>query len=272
MSMPANKRHPTDLPFILDAHCHMGYFRNFHIPKNDADGMVEVMDQLGVDMVAVAHHAGISSDFRLGNDETAEAIARYPDRVIGYCVINPNFPGEVEAELHRRFAVPGFRGIKVHPELHGDYPLDGPNYRPMWEFANRLRIPLLSHTYFAGDSHRVFDRLAETYPNVPILLGHSGLDLGLEGSIALANRQPNIILDLCGPLTWNGVVELLVRSVEVEQIIFGSDMPFTNAAQQLGGLVMARVRRDYIEKIAGSNAARLFGIEPSTQRPIEAIL
>jgi uncharacterized protein len=118
----------------------------------------------------------------------------------------------------------------------------------------------------------VFDRLAETYPNVPILLGHSGLDLGLEGSIALANRQPNIILDLCGPLTWNGVVELLVRSVEVEQIIFGSDMPFTNAAQQLGGLVMARVRRDYIEKIAGSNAARLFGIEPSTQRPIEAIL
>lgn len=89
--MPISKHFPTDM-FIVDSHCHMGYFRNFHIPNNDVQGMLEVSDLLGIDVMAVAHHAGISSDFKLGNDTVAGAIAHYPDRFVGYCVVNPNFP------------------------------------------------------------------------------------------------------------------------------------------------------------------------------------
>lgn len=269
--MPADKRAPSDM-FIFDAHCHMGYFRNFHIPRNDVHGMVEVMDHLGIDVMAVAHHAGISSDFRLGNDTVAEAITQYPGRVLGYAVINPNFPDEVEEELERCFRVPGFRAVKVHPELHDDYPLDGPNYRPMWEFANRHRLPLLSHTYFGGDRLDVFDRLAERYPDVTILLGHSGIDLGLTRSVELAERRPNIVLDLTGPLLWDGVVEQLLERLPAERLTYGSDIPFNNAALQLGGLLYARIDRGDKEKIAGLNAARIFGVAPEARPQTAALL
>lgn len=251
----------TASTLIIDAHAHMGYFRNFHIPHNDAAGMLVAMDEMGIDVVVVAHHAGISSDFRLGNDAVAHAMKQYPDRFLGYCVINPNYPDEVEGELRRCFSVPGFRGIKVHPELHGNYPLDGPNYRRMWEFADSLSIPVLSHSFFGGDGLDVFERLSEEYSRVPILLGHAGRDLGLTESIALVNRRPNIHLDLTGPLIEDGVIETLVAAVDVRQVVFGSDMPFVNAARQLGGLVWARVAAAEIERIAGHNAARIFRVQ-----------
>ena len=71
---------PRGLGFAFDADCHMGYFRNFHIPEAESDGLVKVMDQLGIDMIAVSHHAAISADFEYGNNEVALAIGRHPGR------------------------------------------------------------------------------------------------------------------------------------------------------------------------------------------------
>jgi predicted TIM-barrel fold metal-dependent hydrolase len=257
--MTTDKRPPTDM-LIVDAHCHLGFFRNFHIPRNDVSGLLDEMDRLGIDVAALAHHAGISSDFRLGNDEVAAAIAAHPDRFVGYCVINPNFPDEVQAELERCFSIPGFRGVKVHPELHGDYPLDGPHYRPAWEFVNRHRLPLLSHSYFGGDSLAVFDRLAAEYPDATVLLGHAGLDLGLPDAIALVKRHPNVLLDLTGPLMWDRMAPVLLEHLPADRLVYGSDIPFVSGALQLGGLVCADVPRADLEQIAGLNACRMFGI------------
>lgn len=256
--MPVDKRPPADHALIVDAHCHLAYFRNFHIPDPDADGMVRVMDALGIDVALVASHAGISSDYALGNDLTLAATRAHPGRLFAYCCINPNFPEQVRAELERCFAHPEFRAIKVHPELHGDYPLDGRGYRPMWEFANEHKLPLLSHTYFGGDRIEVFVRLAQAYPQVPILVGHSGLDLGLDHVIDAVRPYENLILDLTGPQAYEGVVEKLVGEVGAARIVYGSDMPFTNAALQLGGTLYARITREEKERILGLNSAKLF--------------
>ncbi|MEV0630882.1 amidohydrolase family protein [Nonomuraea wenchangensis] len=252
---------PTDAPLIVDAHCHLGAFRNFHIPDHDIDGMIRAMDLLGVDVAVVAAHAGISADYRYGNDQVMEAATRHPGRVLGYCCVNPNYPAQVAAELERCFAHPAFRGIKLHPELHGDYPLDGPAYAPVWEFAAEHRVPVLSHSYFAGDALAVFTTIADRYPQVPLLLGHAGLDYGLDRVVAAVAERPNIHLDLTGPLSWEGVVEFLTREVGAERLVFGSDIPFMNAALQLGGLVYAQVDDAAKRLILGGNAAPLFGLK-----------
>ncbi|WP_055479985.1 amidohydrolase family protein [Sphaerimonospora mesophila] len=256
----------ADWPLVVDAHCHLGAFRNFHIPDNDIDGMVHVMDLLGIDVAVVAAHAGIYADYRFGNDQVMAAAARHPGRVLGYCCINPNYSSEVAGELERCFADPAFRGIKLHPELHGDYPLDGPAYRPVWEYAAEHRVPVLSHSYFAGDPLGVFAALADEYPTVPLLLGHAGLDYGLDRVVGVVAERRNIHLDLTGPLSWDGVVEYLVGELGPDRLIFGSDMPFMNAPLQLGGCVYARVDHAAKERILGANAAALFGIEPGDRR------
>lgn len=259
--MTVNKTAPTDYPLIVDAHCHLGPFRNFHIPANGIDGMIPALDALGVDIAVIAAHAGISSDYVLGNDAVIDAAQRYPERVLGYCCINPNYPAQVREELERCFEFDFFRGIKLHPELHDNYPLDGPNYRPVWEFAADRGLPVLSHSYYAGDGLAMFTRLAAEYPSVPLLLGHSGLDFGIDRVIEAVTEHPNIVLDLTGPLSWDGVVEEFVAHVGPERIVFGSDIPFMNAALQLGGLVLARIDRDAKEQILGRTAAKLFGID-----------
>lgn len=258
--MMIDKTFPTDYARIVDAHSHLGPFRNFHIPDNDIDGVLTAMDSLGIDVAVIAAHAGISSDYRVGNDLVRSAADQYPKRVLGYCCVNPHYPTDVRTELERCFAHPAFRGIKLHPELHDDYPLDGPGYQPMWEFAAARAIPVLSHSYFGGDSLATFAAIADRYPTVPLILGHSGIDFGIDRVITLVREHPTIWLDLCGPLTWDGVVEMFVDAVGPDRLLFGTDQPFINGASQLGTLAYARLPRSDIEQIIGANAGPLFGL------------
>src|SRR5690348_6552190 len=221
-----DKSFPSDIPLIIDAHAHLGYFRNFHIPRPHIDGVTDVMDRCGIDHIVLSAHAGISSDFRRGNDESIDAADRCPDRVLVYCVINPNYPNAAEYELKRCFAHPAVRGIKLHPELHGDYPLDGAGYRAAWEFAAEHRLPVLSHSYFAGDSLETFGRIARSYPEATVIVGHAGLDHGMENVVSLVSEHPNVMLDLCGTLVRQGIVEALVERVGANRLLLGTDMPF----------------------------------------------
>jgi predicted TIM-barrel fold metal-dependent hydrolase len=255
-----DKAPPNDFGFVVDAHTHMGCFRAFHIPHNDADGMIGAMDALGIDMCVTAAHAGISSDFEWGNNSVMAAADRHPDRILAYCCINPNYPDAVVAEIERCFRHPAVRGIKLHPELHGNYPLDGPAYAPAWEFAEANGVPVLSHSYFAGDPVEVFGRMAGRYPSVPVIVGHAGIDQGVDRAVRLALDHPNVWLDLTGPVAINGLVEVLVERVGADRLLFGTDMPFMNAALQLGSLLYARIPREDMELIIGGNAARIFGI------------
>jgi uncharacterized protein len=257
--MPPDKRPPTDVR-IIDAHCHLGWFRNFHIPDHGADDIVAVFDRLGIDAGVVAAHAGISSDFRFGNDEVLAAVEKHPGRVYGYCCVNPNYPEEASDELARCFDNPRFRGIKLHPELHDDYPLDGPGYAPVWSFADERRLPVLVHSYFGGDSLDTFAAIAERHESATLLLGHGGLDLGVPAVVDLVHRLPNVYLDLTGPASWDGLIEFLVAEVGADRLLFGSDIPFVNAAQQLGGCAYARITSPERRRILGENAQRLFGI------------
>ena len=255
-----NKNFPTDLPFIMDAHAHLGRFRNFHIPSADADGLVAAMDRSGIDVTVLSAHAAISSDFARGNDESLAATDRYPDRLLAYCVINPNYAESTEAELKRCFAHPAVRAIKLHPELHGDYPLDGSGYRAAWEFADAFKLPVLSHSYFDGDPLASFATIAERYPDAVVIVGHAGLDHGLEPVVELVREHPNVMLDLCGALVRDGVAEVLADQVGPERLLFGTDMPFVNGIAQLGTLMYSRLGREALQLVAGENAARLFGI------------
>lgn len=252
---------PCDDVYIVDGHTHMGDYYNFHIPWPDAAGMVAAMDAYGIAAAVVSHHASISADYRFGNDMIIAAMQQYPGRFIGYAGINPNYPDDVLPELERCIAA-GMRAIKLHPELHGDYPLDGANYRPMWEYAAAHNMVVLTHTYFNGDRLNIIEHIAQQYPTTTILLGHCALDLGLDRACEMACRRPNIIMDLCGPQIFGGVVEYLVARVPAERITWGSDAPFLDIGPLLGPILYARISREVKAQILGLNMARLLGLQP----------
>jgi len=245
---------------VIDAHTHMGPYFNFHIPDNDASNMVEVMDRLGINMVCTSPHVGITPDFKMGNDMAAQAMQDFPGRFFGYITLNGSYPDEIQEEIERCYDM-GMRGFKIHPSLHG-YPANGENLRPMWEYANDKGLPILSHTW-AGDrtcSPGVLGKLAEEYPNVPVLLGHSGgPPAGNDEAVAVCKKRENVFLETCCSSAPYGTIERFVREAGADKVLYGSDMPFVNANAQIGKILYAKISDEDKRKILGLNMARILG-------------
>ncbi len=248
---------------IVDAHCHMGPWHNFHIPDDTAASMVASMDRVGFRCCFPAAHASIGPDYRYGNDMILQAMADFPGRFYGYCTVNPNYPEkEMVAELERCCVQGPMRAVKFHPDCHL-YPVDGDGYRAAWEFANEHGFLLLSHTGLGSrfNGTDMFDPLAEKYPNVTILLGHSGF--GYEGfarSAELAKKHPNVYMDLTGSTCLYWQLERSVAAVGSEKIVFGTDLPFIDLRPGLGRVAFSRITEQEKRNILGLNMARIAGL------------
>ena len=256
----ARKGLPLKDVLIIDAHGHMGYWYNMHIPWNDSDGMVVAMDYLGIDKVCVSAHLSIGPDAPAGNDVVAQAIRRHPGRFVGYATVNPNYPEEVALELARCFTELSMTAIKLHASCH-NYPTDGPNYAPVWDYASKRGCPVLIHVRDWSNFDNM-DKLADEHKDVNFLLAHAGNAIyqDIERVIKLAAGRPNIYLDLTGSALHFGILEYFVETVGAERVIYGSDIPFIDAAPQLGRVVYAKIREDDKRKVLGLNIARLLGI------------
>lgn len=247
---------------IIDCHTHLGPWFNFSIPGDPwAEGMLRAMDTCGIDLAACAPHWAISSNMPAGNQLIAEVVARYPGRFIGYCTISPHYPAEeIWAELERHILHGNLSGIKIHPNVHR-YPANGPLYRPMWEFAQQQALPVLSHTWESDREcgPRLFVEIAKEFPNVSILLGHAGgTPAGREEAMATAQECEALYLDLTGSQLPHGLLEVMVRKVGAERILFGTDIPFVDCRPQIGYVAAARLSDDEKRLILGKNAQRLF--------------
>ena len=249
---------------IIDAHTHMGAWYNFHIPGNPwADGMVAAMDACGIDVAITAPHVGIGPDMAQGNELAHEAVKRFPGRFAAYCAVNPNYSEEeIVAEMEKWLAHDDFKGIKIHPVTH-DYPADGDNYRPVWAFAHERELPVLVHTWEADSKcgPSLFEGIGKEFPKAKIILGHSGATPnGIHEAIEAARNAPNLILDLTKSLMHRGMVEVMVKGVGAERVLFGTDLPFIGCSGQIGHVAAARISEEDKRKIFGLNARQLFGL------------
>jgi predicted TIM-barrel fold metal-dependent hydrolase len=131
----------------------------------------------------------------------------------------------------------------------------------MWSFADAHGLPVLSHSYFGGDRLETFERLAKTYPGATMLLGHAGMDLGLDNAIGLVERTDNVILDMTAMQRHCWAVEFLATRVNPARLTWGSDSPFIDPGLILGAVVHADIPEDVREAILYGNLARILRIE-----------
>lgn len=244
---------------VIDCHGHLGAWDNTHIPKNRLEDIIETMDYLGIDKLCLSHFLGCSCDFRRGNDLLGQAIRKYPDRLIGYATINPNYPEEIIQELERCEKQYGMRLIKIHPFCH-EYPADGAAYQAFWKYANKKARIVLTHTWEADKNcgPELFGKIAHRYPRVKIILGHSGVTYkGCEEAIKVARKHKNLYLDIASSQPHLGMLERFVKEVGAERILFGSDMPFLEPAAQIAKIAYARIPEADKKKILGLNMKRL---------------
>lgn len=256
----ARKGIPLEDVLIIDCHCHMGYWHNFHVPHGSPEGMLSSMDTLGVDTACVTHHASIGPDYRYGNDMVIEAVRKYPGRFVGYITLNPNYPEDMKHEIDKCLAIPGMKGIKLHPALHG-CPIDYKNYHAAYEAANEKRCPVLIHVWGQGDVATV-GRLAGKYPGANFIMGHSGADVrAMEDAIDVVNKHDNVYGDLAISVVREGNVEWLVKEMGSKKVLYGSDMPFFDPRPAFGRVALAEISDEEKRDVFGRNMKGLLDLQ-----------
>ena len=117
------------------------------------EGRLRRMDEAGIDVAVLSLAAPGTEPFepslgtriaRETNDALAEAIARHPDRYLGYATLAPKDADGACKELERCVKELGFRGWNTHSNF-GDSFLDEKRYWPVLGKAEELGVPVYLH-------------------------------------------------------------------------------------------------------------------------------
>ena len=172
-----------------------------------------------------------------------ELMRKYPDRIIAYFGIDPRRPGAAES-FERAVKEKGVKGLKMHPTV-GYFPHDRVAY-PLYEICTAHCVPVTFHCgpmpsplYSRYTQPLHFDEVAADFPDLTIVLAHSGQDLWPE-ALNVARMKPNIYLELSMWQTkfkYTGeflyAIDRMRDTIGIERIIWGSDFPGVRAVMSM---------------------------------------
>jgi predicted TIM-barrel fold metal-dependent hydrolase len=246
---------------IIDAHSHL-----YHHSRRDwaeADRkLIDAADKLGIDQLCCSiltpRRPATVEGFRECNQWVAEAVKRYPGRVLGYCYVNPGYQRQALEEVRRRIDE-GFVGLK----LYNEYRCTDPVVFPVIELAISLAVPVLHHAghhhHFVREQPHISDgghlaELARRYPEAKLICAHICGGGDWEWTIKALRQARTVSLDLSGSVTDDGVVEMAARVLGTERLLFACDMSMTAS---VGRLLAADLDPHAKAKILGANMVRL---------------
>jgi predicted TIM-barrel fold metal-dependent hydrolase len=210
----------------------------------------------------------------------ADYVAAHRDKLIGFLSVDPTQPGW-EEELQFGHQELKLRGIKLLSMYAGFRP-DEPRLDPLWQYAQRHRLPVLLHTgtTFIAQAPlectlpRHLDVVAARFPEVRIIMAHLGHPY--EGEcVVTARKHPHLYADISAlhyrPFQFYHSLMLVQEYGIWDKVLFGTDYPFTNVDATLAGLrninrmvegtALPRINEEAIERMIYRDSLSLLGIE-----------
>ena len=245
--------------YAIDAHSHLGKRKTplgHGVASFLGGDLVRNLDEAGLDR-AVAFPLGAPyTDYSEANRIMAEEMAKYPQRIIGFCRINPNFGPQATAQsLDHCLGTLQLKGIKLHPEIEFFDPNEAELMEPIYEAARRYRVPIIFHTGMSSKaSPGVIAELAARFKDVPVILGHMGVSEYVKLAVAVARQNENIFLET-SVVGWMPLLLEAFRGVGTSKILFGSDHPYNPLPMEVEKIAkhVARAAR-----LSGNDLKRVF--------------
>jgi hypothetical protein len=233
-----------------------------------AESLVAAMDEHYVDRaVCFSWPFADPGLCREANDYVADACRRFPDRLVGFGVIQPADPGA--AGEVTRCARLGLRGIgELNADAQGWTLLDGGIDAALRESV-AAGLPWTLHCSepvghdYPGKGAVTPDRVlqfAQRHGDLTLICAHLGGGLPLYGHIReVAEVCRRLHFDTAAqPFVYEpSVYRALLDTVGAERILLGSDHPLLDVPRYLSALDRAGVDDTERALVTGGNAARL---------------
>jgi predicted TIM-barrel fold metal-dependent hydrolase len=249
---------------VWDVHSHL-----HSVPGDTPEARMEMLvccaDRIGIERLILSQ--GYSANphpnpdqLREENDRVMRAVRRFPDRAYGSVFLNPKFLDFSLREFDRCVRDGPMVGVG---ELEIDVRCNAPELDPIIERAVSMHAPILQHTWLKLDGNEPGEstpadlvELARRHPKANFICAHSGGNW--ERGIRILRDTPNICAECAGFDPTSGMVEMAVRELGPERVVYGSDVGGRSFASQISKVLGADITDSAKELVLGGNLRRLY--------------
>jgi predicted TIM-barrel fold metal-dependent hydrolase len=203
-----------------------------------------------------ARHVGVL----VPNEYVAEYVGRHPEKLIGFCSVDPHDADAVE-QLDDAVKRLGLRGLKVGPIYQDVHPQDE-RFLALMARAEALGVPVLIHqgTTFCSNvslelaNPILLQPIALKFPKLRMLIAHMGHPWIAE-TLVLIRKHQHFYSDISAlyyrPWQFYNALVMAMEYGVLDKLLFGTDYPFTTPASTLAALKKVN------DMAAGTNMPRI---------------
>ena len=215
------------------------------------DELIAAMDRAGVDL---------SCAYSRDHDYLAEAVEKYPDRLIGLAWTCVSDQGAVE-RLEYALSDLRFRGTKMNmpsalAALRSNAMMD-----QIYSLLVEHDAVMLTHS--AEGDHLFslpyqFEQVARAFPRLKIIMAHIGAPDDCEEAIKVATWNENVYLG--SHAAPSSVIRLAVERAGAHKVLLGTDWPHESFEVEIKKIEMAVSDPADRRLVLGENARRIFNL------------
>ena len=248
--------------------CFKTLYSNPKAKMATAEDLLSSMERDEIDLSVVLNIGWTDSELcRETNDYLLDSAARYPEKLLAFCMVNPGMNFALE-ELERCLKG-GARGIgELRPDLQK---LDPASERTITilELASKEGLIVLSHAsepvghLYPGKGQVTPDVLyqfASRLPELRLVLAHWGGGLPFYALMPEVERTlQNVFFDTAATpfLYREAVFKVVCQIMGSDKILLGSDFPLISQARMVRQVEQLSLPREDRERILGQNALHL---------------
>jgi hypothetical protein len=235
--------------------------------------LISSMDKAGIDIAVIANIGWRTHELCVEtNDYILESIARYPQRLIGFCAVQPLSPEAAIAEIER-CARGGAKGIgEIRPDMQLFNLADEALMQPFVETLSKHQLILLTHASepighdYPGKGITTPDILypfISSFPDLTIVCAHWGGGLPFYALMPeVKQAMKNVFFDTAASsLLYNHqIYNQVSQLIGADKILFGSDYPLLAQAHICREISSAGLPERAKSLILSGNAQRLLSI------------
>lgn len=241
---------------IIDFHTHVDEAEAFGW-IDPPEKIIGLLNAAGIDKAVIMTYTDLPGTNPSALEYIVEAAGQYPDRLIPFVRLNPNYPAELPDIVARALEL-GVRGIKTHPTTTIAHPA-GDATLTMLRLAGEAGLPVLFH---CGDdpytTPQALGVAAAAVPECTIVLAHMGGYFHVADAIETARRHPNIVLETSA-MPYPELIRQAIEVVGADRVVFGSDGPGCNPRLELQKVLGLGLPLEIERAVLAGNAERLLG-------------